>query len=200
MAFRQCFFDTSEVTKIVLPKILIAPVGPGNWTKKVSSVTYNTWRDQRVPLSVFLALRLFSDKKFPKGPLFNFLEFCDRMDVEKSQRVPSNFFDIVRLGCCRREYFDTLQSFCYFWALASTVLLSTNEDAVKMNFGHSESDVIQELKLQSKYWQDLDQLGIRKHPPHYYSAYYVTLNQPRKMQQKVDRIYHLTRKLSVLFD
>ena len=49
------------MTKIVLPqkfyKILrrrqIVPVGPRNWTKEVSRITYNTGRDQRVPFSVF---------------------------------------------------------------------------------------------------------------------------------------------------
>ena len=35
---------------------------------------------------------------------------------------PFSFFGIARLfknsfGCCRSEYFDTLKSFCYFWAL-----------------------------------------------------------------------------------
>ena len=50
-------------------------------------------------LRAFSALRLFFRKKnSPKGPPFNFLEFSDRTDVQKSQRVPPfSFFSIVRL-------------------------------------------------------------------------------------------------------
>ena len=56
-----------EVTKTVLPqkfyKILrsrqIVLVGPRNWTKKVSRVTYNTGRDQRVTFQFFSALQDF---------------------------------------------------------------------------------------------------------------------------------------------
>ena len=73
MAFRQCFFfDTPEVTKIVLPKVL-----------------------QHCPKEL-------NQKGFPrytkpdetKGPLFIFLELYDRMDRTKAA---SHFFGIVRL-------------------------------------------------------------------------------------------------------
>ena len=38
-------------------------------------------------------MRLFFRKKIsPNGPSFNFLEFSDRADVEKSQRVPLSVF------------------------------------------------------------------------------------------------------------
>ena len=49
-------------------------------------------------LRVFSALRLFFRKKIHRRVPFNFLIFSDRMDVEKSQRVPLfSFFGIVRL-------------------------------------------------------------------------------------------------------
>ena len=77
--------------------------------------------------------------KIPKSPLFSFfrnyetffhffhqrvppsifLMICDRRD-EKSQSVPlarQSGPTFGFLGCLRREYFDTLKSFCYFWAL-----------------------------------------------------------------------------------
>ena len=50
--FFKFFSDTPEVTKLVYQtfyKILkirqIVPVGPWNWIKKVSGVTYNTGQD-----------------------------------------------------------------------------------------------------------------------------------------------------------
>ena len=81
-------------------------------------------------------VRLFSQifLMSPKGPPFIFLTICNRMNVQKSQRVPLlhfsalcdlpetskkiDFFSIfISYGCFRREYFDTLKSFCYFRAL-----------------------------------------------------------------------------------
>ena len=58
-------------------------------------------------------------KKITRWSPFNFSMFCDRMDVEKSERVPLQFFFGIKtfkrfFGCCRREYFDTLKSFCFF--------------------------------------------------------------------------------------
>ena len=55
-------------------------------------------------------------------PTSIFLEFCNRMDVEKSQRVlPFSVFGIVRLffnffnkRFPIHQYFDILKSFCYF--------------------------------------------------------------------------------------
>ena len=102
MAFRQCFlknfFDTPEVTKIVLPKVLQNFKKTPNcscWHKELNqkglprNIQYRT-RLKGPPFSLFSALRDFvSIKKFPKCPLsIFFLEFCDRMDVEKSQRIP----------------------------------------------------------------------------------------------------------------
>ena len=69
------------------------------------------------PLSFFSELWDFNF--FIKGSPFNFLMICHRRD-EKCQS-----FHLARqsgptfgfLGCFRREYFNTLKSFCYFWAL-----------------------------------------------------------------------------------
>ena len=58
-------------------------------------VTYHTGREQRLPPFIFFGTaRLFFRKKiFPQRvpPAF-FLMFCDRMDVEKPQRVPLSVF------------------------------------------------------------------------------------------------------------
>ena len=93
------FFWYTWSDQIVLPwyfyKILgrrqIVPVCQRNWIKKVSRVTYSTGRDQKNPSCSFFGIaRLFRGK--------GFLEFCDRMDVEKSQMVsPFSCFGIVRL-------------------------------------------------------------------------------------------------------
>ena len=65
------------------------------WFYLFFRVTYQTGRDQESPLSIFFgtARHFFSESFFrnffsPKGPPCIFLMFCDRMDVEKPQRVP----------------------------------------------------------------------------------------------------------------
>ena len=62
----------------------------------------------------FGIVRLFS-KKSSNGP-FNFLMLCDKMDENlKAYPLARQFgptFGFFRY--CRREYFDTLKSFCYF--------------------------------------------------------------------------------------
>ena len=79
-------------------------------------VTYNTGRDERVPFTVFFGIVQLFFQKIPKAP---FLEFCERMYVEKSHKVaPFSFFS-AWWGFFkekRAQYFDTLKSFCYFWA------------------------------------------------------------------------------------
>ena len=57
MVFCQCFFDTPEVSRIVLQKVVPNSEDPkmyllaqGTEPKKVSRVTYNTGRDQKVHL------------------------------------------------------------------------------------------------------------------------------------------------------
>ena len=72
---------------------------------------------QKAPLSVFFGIETFFQFCFsPKGPPFNFLMICDRRD-EKCLSVPlarQSGPTFRFLGCFRREYFDTLKSFCYF--------------------------------------------------------------------------------------
>ena len=66
---------------------------------------------------------VFWEKFFSQGVLPSiFLEFCDKMDVEQSRRVPLfSFFGIVRLSFIKgspiHQYFDILKSCCYFLAL-----------------------------------------------------------------------------------
>ena len=73
---------------------------------------------QKVPLSVFFRnCKTFVQFCFsPKGHPSIFLMICDRRD-EKCQSVPlapQSGPTFGFLGCFRREYFDTLKSFCYF--------------------------------------------------------------------------------------
>ena len=124
IAFRQCLLvDTPEVTKIVLPKVLrIFKKSPNCtcWPKELNQKSFpRNIQYRTVPLSFFRHCETFFGKKIPKGSHLHILELCDRMAVEKSKRFPSfSFFGIVRLFSktffCRREYFDTLKSFCYF--------------------------------------------------------------------------------------
>ena len=128
------FFDTPEVTKIVLPKVLQKFKKTPNctcWPKELSqkgfprNIQYQT--RPKGPFSFFGIVRLFSDKKFfpQRVPLQLFRKFCDRMDVEKSQRVPLSiflalwdFFPIFFIeGSPIHQYFDIFKSFCSVWAL-----------------------------------------------------------------------------------
>ena len=68
------------------------------------------------PFSFFGIVRLFSIFFSPKGPPSIFLTICYRRD-KKCQSFPlaPQFGPTFGfLGCFRREYFDTLKSFCYF--------------------------------------------------------------------------------------
>ena len=75
MAFRQCFlyffFDTHELTKIVLQNFTV-PQG-----FLFPRVTYSTGRDERVPFQLFWHCETFFKKNV-------------------RQRVPFNFFDDLR--------------------------------------------------------------------------------------------------------
>ena len=86
----------------------------------------NSTGPKGTPLEYFRLCETFFEKKFTKLSPFNLLIFSDRMDVEKSQRVPPfSFFGIVRFfskfffikGSPIHQYFGILKSFCYFWAL-----------------------------------------------------------------------------------
>ena len=68
-------------------------------------------------LRVFSALwDFFFEKNSPKGsPLQFFLEFSDKTDVEKSQRVPlSVFFGTVRLFFQKKFFHQKCPSFIFF--------------------------------------------------------------------------------------
>ena len=127
------FLKPPEVTKIVLPNVLQNFEKTPNctcWLKELKqkglprNIQYRT-RPKGPPFRFFVALCDFFFNFFStKGSPFIFLEFCNRMDVKKSQRVlPFNFFCIVRLFFQNiffhkrfqtHQYFDILKSFCYF--------------------------------------------------------------------------------------
>ena len=64
---------------------------------RVTYNTYNTGRAKRFPFQFFRRCETFSGKIFySKGPRLHFLEFCDSIDVEKSQKVPLSVFFALR--------------------------------------------------------------------------------------------------------
>ena len=110
------FFNPHELTKIVLrSSTKFYGVKLNHLVKRTEPKTvllffrviYNTGRDQRVPFSVFWHCETFFGKKFfPKGCPFNFVRFCERMDVEKSQMVPSDFWFCETPKLCFGENFS----------------------------------------------------------------------------------------------
>ena len=116
-----------------------------NWTiwpselnqNRFFRVTYNTWRDQRVPLSVFLALWdfFFWQKNSPKGPYSFFWCLATHWMLRNPKECPLSVFsalwDFFPKGSRWARQFaptfgffryctrilDSLKSFCYFWAL-----------------------------------------------------------------------------------
>ena len=99
MTFRQCFLRPPDVTKIVVPKVLQNFEKTPNctcWPKELNqkgfprNIQYRT-RPKRPPFKFFRDCVTFFNFFPPKGPPSNFLEFCNRMDVEKSQS-PLSFF------------------------------------------------------------------------------------------------------------
>ena len=153
MAFRQCFLRPPELTKKVLPKVLQNFQKTPKctcWPKELNqkdfprNIQYRT--RPKGPFfrhcAIFFSKKLFSPRKAPlqffrsfatewmlKNPkgssLSVYLEFCNRMDVEKFQRVlPFSFFrhcetffqiffsiKVVPI----HQYVEILKSFCYFW-------------------------------------------------------------------------------------
>ena len=112
MLFVSVFFDTPEVTKIVLPKVLQNFRVLQNctcWPRELNQKGFSFFprniqyraRLKGPPFS-FFGIVTFFRKKFRKGPPSIFLMICDTM-VEKSQRVPWPFGFI---GYCGREYLD----------------------------------------------------------------------------------------------
>ena len=85
------------MTKIVLPKVLQNFQKTPKctcWPKELNQKGFPRTNTDETKGSIFSALCDFCQKKnSPRKAPFNFLEFCNRMDVEKSQRVlPFSFF------------------------------------------------------------------------------------------------------------
>ena len=126
--FLSVFFDTPEVTKIVLPKVLQnfllylldQGTGPKRFFLFPRNIQYRA-RLEGPPFQFFSGLRdFFFGKKFsPNGELF--WSFATDWMLKNPKGSPFSVFGIEtffkKIWCCRREYFDTLKSFCYFWAL-----------------------------------------------------------------------------------
>ena len=56
----------------------------------------NSTGPKGTPLEYFWLCETFFEKKSQKGPSVNFLMFSDRMDVDKSQRVPLSDFSAFK--------------------------------------------------------------------------------------------------------
>ena len=124
MAFHQCFFYTPEIIKIVIPKVLqnCRPKTPNCtcWPEEQifpRSTQYRT-RLNGTLISFFGIARVFSQKIPPKGSS-HFFEVLRQKGSWKITKIFPALWDFLqkKFGCCRREYFDTLKCFCYFWAL-----------------------------------------------------------------------------------
>ena len=107
MAFRLFFFKTSwsdqnsstkSSTKF-WERRQIVPVGPRNWTKKVSRVTLNTGRDQMAPLDFFRHCATFFSIFFStKGSPFNCFGVLKQNGCWKIPKGPPfQFFSALRL-------------------------------------------------------------------------------------------------------
>ena len=118
MAFRQCFFfDTPEVTKLVLPKVLQNYKKTASctcWPKKVNQKGFpffpqNTIPEEtKKPLSVFWHCETSFPKKSPKDP-FNFFDDLRQKGWNLTASLARQFGSTFGFyGYCRREYIDTL--------------------------------------------------------------------------------------------
>ena len=98
MAFRQCFLRPPELTNIVLPKVLqnfkFHLLAQGTEPKSFPRNMQCRTRPKGPPFQFFSSLRdFFSEKQIPKWSPLHFFGFCDRLGIEKSQKVPPfNFF------------------------------------------------------------------------------------------------------------
>ena len=76
---------------------------------RIFYVLCKTEQDLKVPFEFFSFVRLFSRKFLNVSKGFNFLIFCNRMDVEKAQRIPLFLARQFRppfgfFGYCGKEY------------------------------------------------------------------------------------------------
>ena len=143
--------------KIVLPKVLQKFMKTPNcrcWPKELNQkgfrATYNTARDQKVPLfSFFFCMaRLFFGKIFfSRGPPFNFFwSFATKWMLNSPEGSPfSVFFGIVRLsfkkGSPIHQYFDILKSCCYFLALDMAPTIWGRSRLVFLQFDPEKSGI-----------------------------------------------------------
>ena len=104
------FFDTPEVTKIVLPKVLQnfkktpnCTLWPKEQNQKVfqRNIQYRT-RPKGSPFIFFGSFATEWILKNPKGYPFSFFRHCE------------TFFNFFVKGSPIHQYFDILKSFCYF--------------------------------------------------------------------------------------
>ena len=118
MTFRQCFFrytwSGQNSSKKIFYKILrhynVVPVG--KWIKNVFPRNIQYRAKLKDPPFSFLAVCDFLSKKIPQRVSI-FLEFCDRLDVEKSQRIPPLFFRHCE------TFFTKGTLFIFFWWFAT---------------------------------------------------------------------------------
>ena len=98
------FFDTPEVTKTVLPKVLQNPklyllvqvTEPKRFSFIPRIIQYRT-RLKGPPFSFFSTLRDFFRKKFPKVPPSIFWSFATEWMLKNPKGFPLSFFGIGRL-------------------------------------------------------------------------------------------------------
>ena len=160
--FFSIFFDTPELIKIVLPekfyKILgsrhTVPVGTRNLTKKVSRVTYNTGRCQRVPLFSFfgIARLTFEKKNSQRVPLQFFWSFATEWMLQIPEVLPFQFFEIVRLF---QNFFINFKGFIITLFRSS---MNKKIQITTMSFGSVRGFLLLKL-LESDLPSDSEQIG-----------------------------------------
>ena len=106
MDFRQCFFfDTHEVTKIVLPKVLQNFKKTPNcacWPKAMNQKSFTFFPKHTIPDET-------------KGTPSIFLSFATEWMLKNPDSAKFlGFAGTVEENTLTRKYFDTLKFFCYF--------------------------------------------------------------------------------------
>ena len=124
MAFRQCFLRPSDLTKIVLPKVLqnfkFHLLAQGTEPKRFPhNIQCRTRPKGPPPFQFFRHCETFFGKKFPKGSPFNFFWVLRQTGYRKIPKGPSFqfFFGVVRLfskKVCSAVEENTLKLWCPF--------------------------------------------------------------------------------------
>ena len=128
--FQSARTDQNSSTKFYKTiRCQIGPFGTRNWNLKkwfLFSALDTIPGETKGPLfSFFSALwEVFSNLFSPKGPPSIFWMFCDKMDVENLLCLSARSVVWVFQKCFESflwvwnfEFFDTLMSFCCYWAL-----------------------------------------------------------------------------------